>query len=406
MMMKLYNYLFIGCAYSDNQKSYFLENSIRGYQYAAQNFQEALIDGFSSNCINSFSILSIPSLSTFPNGCKSPIIKDSDFYYRDKVIGKSYGFFNVPFLNHCSQSRIDKHIDNWYNRHSGNMCIIVYGLLRQQMQYAVAAKKRHPDIQLCLVIPDLPLYMNCNKYYKMLGLQKRDMDAIDSLVHIFDCYVVLAKPMVDYLGIANKPYTVVEGIYSNIGEKSADRIIPEHKTIMYAGGIQSRYGVFDLIEAFHCIKDEDYRLILCGGCLEMDKLNSYLQKDERIKYLGVIPSEQARSMQKEVSLLVNPRHSTEDFTKYSFPSKTMEYMASGTPVLMTPLPSMPEDYKEHVFLFDDESVVGMSKKLWEVLNMNEEILNNKGKKAQQFIFENKNSSIQVGKIHNLICSIQ
>lgn len=398
------NFLLIGCLYSSDKIDIIQKASIRGFQAAAHTFQEAIIDGFLQNGIG-LTVLTIPSLSTFPKGNRLPRVQDCDYKYNGGTMGYSFGYLNLPFLNHLRQPRIDRYIDKWYNSQSGQCCIVVYALLRQQMQYAVAAKKRHPDIKLCLVIPDLPLYMNCNKYYKMLGLQKRDMKAIDSLVHEFDCYVVLAKPMVDYLGIADKPYAVVEGIYSYRGEKSADRKKPEHKTIMYAGGIQTRYGVFDLIEAFHRIKSEDYRLILCGGCLEMAKLNSYLQNDDRIKYLGVIPSEQARCMQKEVSLLVNPRHSTEEFTKYSFPSKTMEYMASGTPVLMTPLSSMPEEYKKHVYLFEDESVDAMASRIESVLTLPQKELSVQGEGARTFILNQKNSCIQVKKIMDLLAKL-
>ena len=38
---------------------------------------------------------------------------------------------------------------------------------------------------------------------------------------------------------------------------------------------------------------------------------------------------------------VNPRQNNEEFTKYSFPSKTMEYLASGVPVVAYKLDGIP-----------------------------------------------------------------
>lgn len=38
-------------------------------------------------------------------------------------------------------------------------------------------------------------------------------------------------------------------------------------------------------------------------------------------------------------------------------------MVSGTPVLTTPLPGMPEEYDQYVYLFDDESTEGMHQTL-------------------------------------------
>lgn len=396
------NILFISCAYSETQKEEFQAKSKRGYQYAAQNFQEAMFDGFLNNSEVHLKVLSIPSLSTYPKGCRIVWVKDKSFVFNGNKIGESFGFANLPLCNHFRQSRIDSHIDKWYENMSGDKCIVVYAMLKKQMQYAVAAKKRHPDIKLCLVVPDLPMYMNCNKYYKMLGLQKHDMKNINILLHSFDCYVVLAESMIKQLNIAEKPYAVVEGIYSNITSAPYPVEKFPNKTILYAGGIQTRYGVFDLIEAFHRIENDAYKLILCGPCLEMEKLNHYLSSDSRIEYRGLIPTNEVRTLQKKVTVLVNPRHSTEEFTKYSFPSKTLEYMASGTPVLMSPLPSMPKEYKQYLYLFEDESIKGMKLMIEEVLSFKSDDLKSKGYIARDFILKNKNANVQIKKILQLI----
>lgn len=396
------NILFLSCAYSESQIELFQEKSIRGYQYAAQNFQESLFDGFLKCADIQLSVFSIPSLSTYPKGCKIMMVEDHPFFFEGRDIGFSYGFINLPLINHSHQTRLDKAIDNWYDNNPGSKCIVVYAMLKKQMQYAVNAKRRHPDVKICLIIPDLPIYMHCNKYYKLLGLQKRDLKTIGYLVHSFDYYVVLAEPMLQKLHITDCPYAIVEGIYRHFDTEATSKDCIPGKTIMYAGGIQTRYGVFDLIESFHRLQGDDFHLILCGSCPEKDKLYTYLDKDKRIDYLGLISTSEVRKMQKRVSLLVNPRHSSEEFTKYSFPSKTLEYMASGTPVLMSNLPSMPNEYKDHLFLFKDESIDGMSQMIKQVLSLNTDELKKKGNKAKEFILKYKNSEVQVNKILKLI----
>ena len=93
-------------------------------------------------------------------------------------------------------------------------------------------------------------------------------------------------------------------------------------------------------------------------------------------------NEEVVSAELEASLLINPRPTHEEFTKYSFPSKNMEYMASGTPVLTTKLPGMPADYYPYVFLVNDESAEGMAKAYRDVLEKTEQYLNEKLKLNQ------------------------
>ena len=80
-------------------------------------------------------------------------------------------------------------------------------------------------------------------------------------------------------------------------------------------------------------------------------------------------------------------------------------MASGTPVLMSPLPSLPEDYKQYLYLFDDESIDGIKLKIMDVLSQDIDTLNKKGEQAQKFVHLLKNPKVQTNKIIDLILNI-
>ena len=68
------------------------------------------------------------------------------------------------------------------------------------------------------------------------------------------------------------------------------------------------------------------------------QLYDYTQQDKRIHFGGVIPLSEVIEKEIQATILINPRPVDQEFTKYSFPSKIMEYMSSGTPVLTTKLP--------------------------------------------------------------------
>lgn len=394
------NILFIGCLYSDADKEKFRSQSKRGYQFAAQNFQEALLKGFLENDVRPF-VVTVPALSTYPGGYRRPMVKGSEYILLGQDLGKSIGFVNIPFLNtrFCG---LDSLAHRWSSAQKGEKYVVVYGAHSHLMEAAVKLKGKEDDVKLCLIVPDLPKYMACNSLYKKLGLKARDLRRIDKMLPKFDAVAVLAAPMIKELGFTNRPHITVEGIYSENNLPDCHRTNKNQKVILYTGGLFMRYGIGDLIDAFMLIDNPDYHLWLCGRGDAVPYIKECAAKNNRIEYKGVVSKEEAAKYQSEATLLVNPRHSKEEFTKYSFPSKTMEYLASGTPTVMCHLECIPPEYDEHLYYFEDESVEGMARKIQEICSMDEDALATKGMNASNFIIREKQAKIQTKKILELL----
>jgi glycosyltransferase involved in cell wall biosynthesis len=88
--------------------------------------------------------------------------------------------------------------------------------------------------------------------------------------------------------------------------------------------------------------------------------------------------------------------------KYSFPSKTMEYMASGKPVVMYKLDGIPDEYDEYLFYADGSNgIEGLATKLKEVLNNYDSALV-KAECAKEFVLNNKNAKVQAKRILDFV----
>lgn len=109
--------------------------------------------------------------------------------------------------------------------------------------------------------------------------------------------------------------------------------------------------------------------------------------------------------EKKATLLINVRKTNEQFTLYSFPSKTIEYMTSGTPVLSSNLPGIPKEYHKYMFILEDTSKEGLKNKLQEILKLSPDILEIKGKEAYEFVIKNKNNNVQAQRILELLNKI-
>ena len=122
--------------------------------------------------------------------------------------------------------------------------------------------------------------------------------------------------------------------------------------------------------------------------------------DYRIKYFGNRPNEEVIEYQKKAKILINPRFSSNEFTKYSFPSKLIEYMSSGTPVLTTRLLGIPDDYEDKMFYIDEETIYGLQNALLRCLNISQEDLNTFGINTRNYVIEEKNNFVQIKSLIN------
>ena len=133
------------------------------------------------------------------------------------------------------------------------------------------------------------------------------------------------------------------------------------KIIAYTGSIQKTLGVDILINVFQRLRKEmpDAKLLLVGR-LTTDNLNNKEIPD--IKHKDIISFDAIQ--QEDVVLAINsadvviiPSPSNE-FTKYCFPYKCVEYMACNTPIVAAGLSDvklMLKDYKDSLFTPDDEN---------------------------------------------------
>ena len=211
--------------------------------------------------------------------------------------------------------------------------------------------------------------------------------------------------MKEPLRIENRPWTRVEGIFNsnyNINNIPAKE---NFKTVLYTGNIDERYGIITLIEAFRLINDENYRLWIRGNGSTMKYIIEAEKKDSRITYFNEMSRPELMILQKKATVLINPVSSTELFTRYFFPSKTMDYMASGTPTIMTKLKSIPTEYLDYVYLAENDDSEGLKKIIVEVCSKNQSELDEFGKKASQFIMKEKNAYKQVRKIYDMISKL-
>ncbi|GAA1913620.1 glycosyltransferase [Nocardioides hwasunensis] len=215
-----------------------------------------------------------------------------------------------------------------------------------------------------------------------------------------DGFVLLTEQMNEVVNRRRRPFLVMEGLVDH-KMTAADNALGgkvRHPTVLYAGALRREYGVETLVEGFREVEDPDARLVIYGAGDFAPDLVLAAAEDPRIDFRGPAPIETVLRAEESAWLLVNPRPADAEFTKYSFPSKNMEYLASGTPVLTTRLPGMPQEYYDFVLTIDGSSPHDVAAALRSALTMTPEELHLRGGRGKSFVMERKNNVAQARRI--------
>lgn len=396
------NIIFVGSLFPKDREEEIRSRSKASVDYAANNLQWAIIEGLNFYYRNLI-LLTLPVIGTFPVNYSDFYFKESLFCYKQNKIGTCLGFINLPIIKHFHKEwRLKKTLKKIVHK-STNNTIIIYSIHSPFLKAAIKLKKKNEKIKICLIVPDLPQYMSGSRNPIYLLLKKIDSISINKCLKEIDSFVLLSDFMYEALNVKSRVHTRIEGIFPNNNFQSQDiKKINDIKSILYTGTLDHRYGILNLLNAFSSIQNINCELWICGHGNCKNEIIQRAQHDNRIKYFGIRPHSEILIMQQKATVLVNPRTSEGEFTKYSFPSKTMEYLASGTPCIMHKLPGVPEEYFEYVYLSEKEDAEGLKNTIITVLNKTQNELDEFGKKASEFIIQNKNPIAQVKKIYDMI----
>jgi glycosyltransferase involved in cell wall biosynthesis len=129
---------------------------------------------------------------------------------------------------------------------------------------------------------------------------------------------------------------------------------------------------------------------------------------QRTEIVGprLLSREQLLEAYRSADLLVQPRPPDQSFVRYSFPSKIIEYLASGVPVLTTRLASLSDEFAPYVYWIDDDSAAGIRQAMGDVLRLPEEVRLDQGRRAARYIRATRSSEAQAKRLaaflHDLV----
>ena len=383
---------FLGPLYPPDQEARVHKNArVRGSS-APNVFQWNLLNGMQAIAGEDLFVFNVLPVGSWPRGHRDAFLKDTDWTYQG-VRGHEIGSINVPFLKQSSRARRTKKILK--KTVSAGDEIVIYSAY---MPFLKAIYKLPKGIKVTVIVTDLPEFYDLGKVSKLRSfLRNMQNRMIYKYMQRVDRFVVLTEQMCEPLKVGNRPWIRMEGICNAVQTDSA-RPEASTKAILYSGTLYYQYGIKNLLDAFSKITVEGAELWICGGGEAEKEIRELEKKDSRVKFFGFCSQEKVAELRSKAAVLVNPRTNEGEYTKYSFPSKTMEYMASGKPVVMYKLDGVPAEYDEHLFYADATNAVDGLQAAIEAVLDNYESAKTKAEKAQKFVLENKNGVAQASRL--------
>lgn len=407
MSMKI---LFVTGMYPRECEEQLREMSGNRLQNAANVFQWSIVEGLMDNNYD-FEVVSFPFLPSYPLRYSALHTPTGPIEYRSEQIGSMMSYRAlVGYKDISIERRLKMFIVRWIEDNRDKYSKLIILIYTPHYAFVRAAKEaikqcRYNNAEISSIVTDLVddmLSFASNRgVLKRLQCKLHKSQTIKAYKYI-DWFVLLTQAMEEKIPESKGKSIVVEGLIEPTSPFQQKSVSSDEKIFLYTGALEEFTCVRNLIKAFSQTKSPRYRLIICGDGALASYVKRVSDEDKRIDFRGVVSRETCLNLQRQATCLVNPRKPNGEITKYSFPSKTMEYMISGTPMIGYRLEGIPEEYYEHMYIPEDLSNESLTQIIEYVASLDKSILDDKASRAYEFIAKNKTAQKQVQKMVEFI----
>jgi glycosyltransferase involved in cell wall biosynthesis len=270
--------------------------------------------------------------------------------------GTMIGFLNLPNLRPISVGlRVMWEARRWRRRlpPSARAVVYTYNLTEPPGTFTLAAARLIGARAVASVndvfipgqlIPDtLPRRID-------FALQRWIMPRYDGLVVVTEAIAEDLAPQVPRIRVEG-------GITEEMLEVRPKRAVVPGEPVTFAlvASLEEHNGIRQTLDAFQATTNPNLRLVVAGNGALTPFAEAAAKADPRVTYAGFLGFDEVLRLYENVDALVSMRLMTKMDTRYFFPSKLMEFLASGVPVITTPHAGVREEFSDAAFILDDDS---------------------------------------------------
>jgi glycosyltransferase involved in cell wall biosynthesis len=173
------------------------------------------------------------------------------------------------------------------------------------------------------------------------------------------------------------------------------------KIVMFSGTLVEASGILRLLQAFALVRDPNVELWITGRGNLQARIEEAGKQDSRIRFMGFVDRTELLRLHKHATVLINPRSPSLPEHRYNFPSKVLQYMATGRPVITTATGDVAE-YESLVFLLHEETATAMARLISEVCALSAEEREARATQARAYVLQHKTWEVESRRIYEFL----
>jgi glycosyltransferase involved in cell wall biosynthesis len=222
-------------------------------------------------------------------------------------------------------------------------------------------------------------------------LRRREFDAQKWIIPKVDGLLVANKAIVEDFA-KGRDSLLIEGGVPESFLRRFETVVEKEKHafhIVFAGQLSQLNGVELLLDAIAKVPSKDVRFTIAGSGPLHDKVKKAAMTDNRISFAGLVPHRDLLEIYRRADLVLSLRRTDNLTHRYVFPSKVVECLATGVPLLTTCTGHAEEEFGRFAILLQEETPDALAAKIEEVAGWTEERRNNLGLEAQAYVRQNR-----------------
>lgn len=369
----------------------------KGYSSAGNKTQLNMLDQLIKLDFDTFDIVTIIPTAPYPSVNKI-FFKSYVYSINETIKTKVISFVNIPILKQISQmfsvtiqiirllflkTNSDEIVIYTYNYN------IIVSLPLILLRFFFTFKS------ICFLYDPFYIHKSISLTHHFKNLYYHFSNVI---LKKYDGVIAVNKNSIEKFHPSSHSLVVEGGINGNEIQFGNDFLQNEFFNITFAGSLYEYNGIKIIIEMLKYLNNENIILNIYGDGPLKDVLINYSKIDPRLKYHGLVPNEEVVIQLRKSDLLLNIRLVDDEISKYTFPSKLLEYLTTGIPVLSSRINGMPYEYENVLFFLENQSPEDLALCITNIMNLEKNKLIDIGKKGKDLVMSQKTWSIQMKRV--------